>query len=764
MKATFLKADVPLTKTFTMEGGEIKKIGHPRVINYHSFDEQFETIEDLHTLLLRHAKQGHCFLKGNVSRPLVNESRAGTTDPNAPTRIMLLDFDGVKGIDDIEDALAQLKLSGTDYIVQYSSSMGVLPERGLSAHVFIILDRDTAPAILKQWLIHQNLTVPTLRQNLALTRTANALRWALDVSTCQNDKLIYIAPPLLKEGVVDGFKGDRIQLVKGKRQQLTLPGGIPNAEANKVASDKALNELRAVEGLPARPRATYKAAGPVEYLSKPDKAVVSGVRTERGFVYLNLNGGDSWGYYHSENNPEFIHNFKGEPVYKTSELLPEYWSQVRQAVNETRVDTNGNVYLAFRDFRTATYYNGIFNSNTKTLDLAVAKSSSQLKDFLMQHGQPVGDFVPDWTVTFNPHSDEIVNLKEQTVNTYQPSLYMRMKPRKILKVPPTIRKVIFHALGNDEEAFERFMNWLSVIMQFRVRTGTTWVLHGTQGTGKGLMLNFILRPLFGMDYVVSKRMEELESQFNGYMEKCFILFVDEVQLSESSKTNILEANLKTFISEPKISIRRMHTLPYEVDSYLNIIFASNMDDPVVIRPEDRRFNVAVYQDKPLEITNAEVQALEDELADFYGYLMNRKADRDLARTPLNNSAKRQMVSVSRTAIDVACEAVMEGNLQFFWDQRPAGSIDSLPAMERKGAELYIQLLDRIVKENPPNILREEIFILLQYTIGGMPTTPYKLTTRLKHHKVHIGPITRDGKPARGIAVKWNINPEWKGKK
>lgn len=744
-----------------MEGGEIKKIGHPKILNYTSHVNDFETIEQLFTHLIEHASKGHCFLKGGVNRPLVDEPRAGSTDPNIPTRIILLDFDGIKGIDDVEEALSQLKLNGVDYIVQYSSSMGVLPERGLSAHVFMILDKDTSPAILKQWLTHQNLTVPILKQNLALTRTFNSVRWPLDNTTCQNDKLIYIAPPLLRDGVIDGFAGERIQLVKKKKTFLTLPGGIPNAEANKVATEEALNSLREKAGLPKRLRAVYKSIGPIEYLAKPDKAIVTGVKTERGFTYLNLNGGDSWGYYHAENNPEFIFNFKNEPNYRTSELLPEYWVDVKHKLTEVRPDAEGNVYLGFRDFKTSTYYNGIFVPKRNSLDLAVAKGKEQLQDFLRQHGQPKPEFIPDWDVEFNPHSDIIVNLEERTINTYQPSMYMRMKPRIVKEVPPIIRKVIYHALGSDEVVFERFMNWLAVILQYKIRAGTAWVLHGTQGTGKGLLLNYILRPLIGLDYVVSKRMEELESQFNGYMERAFILFVDEVQLSESNKTNIMEANLKTFISEPKISIRKMHTLPFEVDNYLNIIFASNMDDPVVIRPEDRRFNVAVHQGDPIVITSAEVEGIEMELPDFYGYLMSRVADKDLARVPLNNSAKTKMANTSRAAIDLASEALRKGDFEFFWHQRPTGDIEALPRFERESAQRYNDLLMQIIQHEPTTITRDEIHTLFEFTIGGMSTKPLKFTKMLAHHSIELKSINRDGKTGRGINVAWRIDPQWK---
>jgi hypothetical protein len=85
-----------------------------------------------------------------------------------------------------------------------------------------------------------------------------------------------------------------------------------------------------------------------EVMAKPDVCTITDMKTERGFVYLNLNGGDSWAYYHPENNPDLIRNFKGEPAYLTKELLPDYWEQLHSKVNAT-VTSQGLMHLALCD-------------------------------------------------------------------------------------------------------------------------------------------------------------------------------------------------------------------------------------------------------------------------------------------------------------------------------------------------------------------------------------------------------------------------------
>lgn len=759
MKATFLESDVPLTKTFRMKDGRVDKIGHPRVINYTSHEETFETLEELHELLKSHAGKNHCFLKGNTGRKLVKESRAGTTNPNELTNVLLLDLDGVKSVSTVEEFLDKLGLKDIDYIVQYSASMGVVPDRGLSAHIFMLLDKPILPAALKQYLINWNLTNSMLKDGLELTASFNALRWTLDVTTCQSDKLIYIAPPIVKDGIEDKFVGERIQLVKKQHRTVSLAAVPPTAEKNKTLQEDFLNSLRAKQGLDKRPKDQFKSAGNTEYLVHPDRATVTGIRVTDEFTYLNLNGGDSWAYWHPTNNPEFIRNFKGEPVYRTKDLCPDYWDTVKDQINERKPDADGIIYLGFRDFRTAQYYNGTYNPKTDKLNIAQAKSAAQVHDFFRQHNQPVGDFIPDMDLVFDPHSDKVVDFESNTINTFQPTIYMKAKPKKGATLPPTVRKLMMHATGNDEDVLEHLLNMMACVFQYRKRCGTGIILHGVQGTGKGLFLDRILRPIFGNEYVVTKRMREINTQFNGYMEKAFWMWVDEAEQSDFRDKGLVNADLKNFITEPRISIRKMYTAAYEVENYMTWILASNQGHIIKLDPDDRRFTVCVYQEEKLDPTDEELRTLDSELMDFAVYLASRPADQNKARKPLNNTAKQKMIQLNRIAIDAASDAILAGNLEFFYNLMPQGELELLPRYEQEAARQYQKLIEHIIKDNPATLTREELFVMLEYTVGGMPSKAGKFTALIKHHKLAITPINRGGKTFRGLNVKWKILPE-----
>ncbi len=223
--ANFLESSngQPMTKVFSIDnGGDLIKSSYPMVKNFTSHEEQFNTIEELHAAIMRHAATNHCLLKGQLDRPLVNESRAGHTNSELSTEWIVLDNDNLHDMSPRE----MLELTGigdVDHIVQYSASSGVVPGHN-GYHLFLLLDREYTPKELKLWLKDKNLTTPQISQHIKLAASNVALKWPLDISVCQNDKLIYIAPPICGEDVVDSRAGNRIELVKGSHRTANLEG------------------------------------------------------------------------------------------------------------------------------------------------------------------------------------------------------------------------------------------------------------------------------------------------------------------------------------------------------------------------------------------------------------------------------------------------------------------------------------------------------------------------------------------------------------
>jgi len=762
-----MQASVPLTKTYTLKNGELTKAPYPMTWEFTSHKETFTDLRSLEALLRVHAAQGNCILKGKLSRDLVSESRAGTTNSNDSTDWLVLDLDGlpehletktpsgqtVSTPLTVDLFLAEMGLEDVSYIIQWSASYGVSDKR-IRAHLYMLLDKEHSAPLLKQWLIQKNHEVPMLRNAMELTKTGNTIRWPLDISACQNDKLIYIAPPVFK-GMKDPMgKTPRISYVRRKYDILSLGSAINSAEKNKQLTHTRINELRDAAGLTKR-RFNYKVVGGTEVMLKPDEAIITEIKVDRGFVYFNLNGGDSWAYYHPESRPDYIHNFKGEPSYLTKELLPEYWAQLTQQT--VTANSSGIMYLAFCDRKTGQYWRGTYDATQDELDIYQAKNETQVRDFCKQHGVAIGDFIPEWDLVFDPNDNVRVDVANRVINRFRPTSYMKATVKKTTRCPQTVFKVIHHALGEDLEITEHFMNWVAYVLQFRTRTKTAWVMHGTQGTGKGILTNNILRPIFGA-HCTSRRMEELAEKYNHYMADSLMVFVDEVQIKALGDNGGIMAKLKNFITEEIVPIRAMHSNAYEVLNYTNWIFMSNMSDPVIIPKNDRRHNVAKYQPNKLQITDVEIEQIEKELQSFHDYLMCYLVDPEKARTVIQSEDRDHMMAVSESSIDTVANALLEGNFEYLLDMLPTDNNYQRNAIMANKVTDYIIVLKTLMLRTYPdgrcNIAREELRAIFDYLSDNIPKSPNKFTSMLKHHRIHTSKVWVDNKAVHGIQVNW----------
>lgn len=769
----FLTADKPIVKRYEIVNGELVKHPYPFVYEVTSYQETCNNLHDLFQHIQKYAKQGDCMVKGKLGRQLVTESRKGTTNSEELTEWICLDLDGIEGYQSVDHFLSDIGCAETDYILQWSSSMGIENKAGFRCHIFMHLDKPVRPQQLKNWLQDLNLSRPTLSGQLQLTKTGNSLRWPLDITTCQNDKLLYIAPPDLGKGITDPFPekssrgkpaSPRITFEQRTLKRLSLPTNLILQEALRDRIHAKVSELRVAAGLPKMKAVKYKFDGTVEYMANPGQATITDMKEERGFVYFNLNGGDSWAYYHPVESPEFIYNFKGEPAYKTQELLPQYWAKLTQQAASGAPDANGRIYLAFREFTSGVYWNGIYDTNTDKLELYPAKSETQLRHFMKNNKMPLGESIPDWKRVFEPNNPNVIDRQAQTVNIYNPSELMKdPTPPYVASPPGVINKIIDHVLGNDMATLDHFYNWLSTIVQFKTRAGTAWVMQGVQGTGKGLLMHNILTPLFGYENVAAKRMEELESQFTEFMENKFIVFIDEIEAGKSLYHAKVTAKLKNLIVEPMISIRNMYRPAYLAPNFASMIFASNKPSSVEVAPDDRRFNVGVYQENKLQITGPEIDQIDNELPEFYAYLMHYPADADRARTPLISTSRSTLIDISRTAIDTISDALLKGDLQTLWDHLPSQkALTPGNALIQTKAQGYRDLIVDVVSNISAHdkLTRDELYTIFEYTVGNMPTSPNKLTSTLKHHRLHLKPVWKYNRSVRGIEVNWKVDPAW----
>lgn len=275
------------------------------------------------------------------------------------------------------------------------------------------------------------------------------------------------------------------------------------------------------------------------------------------------------------------------------------------------------------------------------------------------------DPIPIWDLVFDPTLDQQWNGQERTFNTWRPSEY-QVNALYRTNIPAVTNKVLVHVTGDNKDAYDHFINWLAYIYQNRDKSGTAWVLHGVPGTGKGVLFNNIIRPLFGHDYCQTKQVRDLKDKFNGWMEKALFVNIDETNTSDvgNEAKEIVNA-LKQWITDPYMSVRHMQATALNLRSFINFLFTTNDFGVLPIQDGDRRFSVAPRQEIPIKLSTAEIEAIGSELLDFAGYLQSYGVDEVMARTPLANEAKEDLKLAAESSLDSFFRAARTGNLEYF---------------------------------------------------------------------------------------------------
>jgi hypothetical protein len=302
MKLTFIQATngTPLVKN------RITNESYPKVSEVNSFDHTCDDIKTLYGLISVHADKSSALVVGNLDKTLKGESRAGHC-VIAPTELLILDVDADLQYETRDEFLKAIGVN-CSYVFQHSASSQ--SGDSLRGHYFLQLDNPTDTKAIKTWLKHLNFKhlSPTLSSNM------QSLKWPLDIVVNDPGRIVYIAPPIQESDPIS----ERIILVEKQNDYFSVPN-VPT-----VRMSERINSLRAQKGLPSEPRIGNQRTIKIN----PDEVKITGVKYNGDFVYFNLNGGDSWGYYADADDPTIVSNFKGEPKFKLKDLDPKRYTEI----------------------------------------------------------------------------------------------------------------------------------------------------------------------------------------------------------------------------------------------------------------------------------------------------------------------------------------------------------------------------------------------------------------------------------------------------
>ena len=747
MEIIFLKAKQKLVKEITTEGTKPYPLAKNFTSEHYTIEPNKKGFDKFYELLHTHSAAGHALHKGDLKKKLKNESRALMTDRTAATQLLVLDLDGIQfpgaktayntyDIQNIAEAFVQYlpsEFKDVSYIAQASASLGLKANK-ISLHLFFLLGHTVQPRALKEWLRTLNYEIDFLADQLQLSANGQSISYPLDVSLADNSKLIYIGTPKFV-GVQDPVSGDRFVKIDRGSSTLDISHLMKDVNPEKVynLSTQIKDGLRKKAGLVKKSEkiTTVNVNGISEQvLQNPDRMSIEICRIADPYVNCNINGGDSGAYYFILTNPHYMYNFKGEPIFEIEKADPEFYQTIFEKYAD-KIDGAKNVKpIVLRDFYTDTYFNGVFDSNksqfTDDFPLTPTQKTS-LEGFMRTHNRPMPDYIPDAQVVFDPASNSGIQMETAPyhVNLYRKTGYMLGASTEVpeltygtaaelSKYIPNTMTLMKHILGNGVTEVEHFVNWLAYIYQNKRKTMTAWIFTGVPGTGKGLFVHKILKPLFGEQQVPMRSLENIEEQFNLYMRTALFLVVDEFRMGDSGNTGRMADKLKHQVTEPTLTIRAMRTNQIELPSFCNFIFLTNRADAVKIEEGDRRYNVAPRQESKLETEHpnfiAKLADVQAELFTFAGLLQKFKVDERMAHTALENDAKKEMKQISMSVLEEFATAIKQNNLEYFVEILDIPLTNTFDAGGISTAQRYIK--DWISKSSTEIIIPMQHFKLV----------------------------------------------------
>jgi hypothetical protein len=192
--------------------------------------------------------------------------------------------------------------------------------------------------------------------------------------------------------------------------------------------------------------------------------------------------------------------------------------------------------------------------------------------------------------------------------------------------------------GGDEKLYAWLMTYFAHMIQKPYeRPLTTLVFKGSKGTGKNALVDRIGFLLGHAHYIVAHNSRYLTSNFNGHMDSCLLLILDEAFWSGDKGA---DSQLKGLTTSKEILIERKGKEPYTVDNLARVVVIGNEDWLVPASADERRYAVFEMGEKRKQDSAffAEMRMILDE-AGGAGLLLNYLKTWDLAQADVNTAPK-----------------------------------------------------------------------------------------------------------------------------
>ena len=145
------------------------------------------------------------------------------------------------------------------------------------------------------------------------------------------------------------------------------------------------------------------------------------------------------------------------------------------------------------------------------------------------------------------------------------------------------------ASGN-REYYNYIVSWLCGVVSTRDRNGVAMVLISEPGTGKGFFINFLRLILRQSNIAETVGIRSIAQKHNALIQNKRLVVINEMSSTKEEFRSNFET-IKTYITDPVITIEPKGVNAYSVENIANYIMCSNHEDSIIVEEKDRRYSI-----------------------------------------------------------------------------------------------------------------------------------------------------------------------------
>ena len=231
--------------------------------------------------------------------------------------------------------------------------------------------------------------------------------------------------------------------------------------------------------------------------------------------------------------------------------------------------------------------------------------------------------------------------------------------------------------NGNRDYFRYLIGWMARLVKDPggIKPGTSIVLRGRQGTGKGIYVNYFGQ-IFGPHFLHITNQYQVTGRFNAHLKDAVLVYIDEGFWAGDKSA---EGVLKGMVTERTHMIEPKGKDAFTVRNHVNLIIASNNSWVVPAGLEERRFFVLDIPDSQMR-NYGYFQAIADQMdnggceALLYDLLRLNISEINLREIPRTDALLDQIIMSMNSVEKFWFNLLVEGDI--YVERSSAGFFDS----------------------------------------------------------------------------------------